>query len=114
MELKQSAIIKFLHFKKMKSPEIHSKFALCFDDDAYTLASVHHWVHDFKISRVSIGDDPRPGRPPLDDVDAAILKRLLEAQFSSLRTLSEDLHIPRIAVWEHKTKYLGLQCHHFK
>jgi hypothetical protein len=42
-------------FEKMKAAEIHSELALCFDDDAYTLASVHHWVHEFKIGRVSIG-----------------------------------------------------------
>jgi hypothetical protein len=90
---------------------------LCFGDDVYTLVSVCHGVHgvhEFKIARILIGDDPRAGRPPLDDVDAAILKRLLEALFSSLRTLSEDLHIPRVTVWEHTTKYLSLQCHHFK
>jgi hypothetical protein len=95
-------------FQNMKAAEIHSELALCFGDDAYTLASVHHWVHEFKIGRVSINDDPRPGRPPLDDVDAAVLKRLREAPFSSLRTLSEDLHIPRVVMWDHMTKPLGL------
>jgi hypothetical protein len=98
MEPEQHAIIKFLHFKKMKAAEIHSKLTLCFDDDAYTLVSVHYWVHEFKIGRISIWDDPRPGRTSLDDIDAAILKQLLEAPFSSLRTLSEDLHIPMITV----------------
>jgi hypothetical protein len=39
---------------------------------------------------------------------------LFEAPFSSLRTLSEDVHIPRVTVWEYMTKSLGLQCHHFK
>jgi hypothetical protein len=58
----------------MTAAEIHSELALCFGDNAYTLASVHHWVYKFKISRVSIGDDPRPGKLPLDDVGVAILK----------------------------------------
>jgi hypothetical protein len=42
----------------MKAAEIHSEFALGFTDDAYTLASVHHWLYEFKIDRVLIGDDP--------------------------------------------------------
>jgi hypothetical protein len=36
---------------------------LCFDgndddDDIYTLACLHRWVHEFKIGRVSIRDNP--------------------------------------------------------
>jgi hypothetical protein len=99
----------------MKATELHSKFALGFsDDNAYTLASVHHWIHEFKIGRVLIGDDPRPEKPLLDDFDAAILKRLLETVFFSLKTLSEDLHISRITVRDHMVKPLGLQCRHSK
>jgi hypothetical protein len=114
MELGQCAIIKFFHFKKMNAAEIHSELVLCFGDNAYTLASAHHCVHEFKIGRVSIGDDPRPGRPPLDDYDATILKRLLEAPLSSLGTLNKDLNILRITVWEHMTESLSLQHCHFK
>jgi hypothetical protein len=114
MELEQRAIFNFLHFKKMKAAEIHSELALCFGNDTYTLSFVHHWVHEFKMSRVSVEDEPRSGRPSLDDVDAAILKQLLETPFFSLRTLSVNLHIPKVAVCEHMTKSLGLQCRHFK
>jgi hypothetical protein len=95
-----------------------------FDDDAYIPSSVHHWVHKFKTGRVSIEDKPRSRNPPLDDADAdadadpdpdpAILKRLLETPFSSLRTLSEYMHIPNIMVWEHMAKFVNLQCCHFK
>jgi hypothetical protein len=114
MEFEQCAIIKFFHFKKMKAVEIHSELVLRFGDDAYTLASMYHWIHEFKIGRVSIGDDPRPGRPPLDDYNATILKRLFEAPFSSLGTLNDNLNIPRIMVREHMTKSFGLQYRHFK
>jgi hypothetical protein len=114
MKLEQRTIIIFLYFKKMKDAEIYSELALCVGDGAYTLASVHHWLHEFKIGRVSIGNDLRPGTPPLDDIDAAILKRLLEIPFSSLRTLSEDLQIPRFTIWKHMTKSFGLRYRHFK
>jgi hypothetical protein len=114
MELEQCAIIKFFHFKKMKAAKIRNELALCFSSDAYTLASVYHWVHEFKIGRVSIGDDPRPERPPLYYYDHTILKRLFETPLSSLRMLNEDLNIPRVTVWEHMAKFLGFQCRHFK
>jgi hypothetical protein len=113
MELKQRVIITIRHFKKTKAAEIRSKLGLCFGNNAYTFASVHHWVHEFEMGLAAIGDDSQRGRR-LDDFDAAILKRLLEAPFSPPRTLSEDLHILRVTVWEHLTKFHDLQCHHFK
>jgi hypothetical protein len=94
--------------QKKKAVEIHNKLALCFSDDAYPLASVHHWVHELKTRRISTKTICRPGRLPLDDIDAAILKQLLEAPFSSLRTLSEDLYISRVTVWEYMNKSFGL------
>jgi hypothetical protein len=63
----------------MKAAEIHIELALRFGNDVYTLLSVQHWLHKFKTGRVSRRDEPRSGRPPLDDFDAAIPKRLLEA-----------------------------------
>jgi hypothetical protein len=93
-------------FLKMKATGIHNKLALGFSDDVCTFVSVQHWFHKFKIGGVLIGDESRPEKPPLDDFDVAILKRLLEAPFSSLQTLSEDLHISRIMVREHMTKLL--------
>jgi hypothetical protein len=96
---------KFLHLKKMKAAEIHSELVLFFVHYAYTLPSVHYWVNE---------DDPRSGSPPPGDVDAANLKRLLEAVFSSLWTFSEDLHIPKGTIWEYMTNSLGFQCRHFK
>jgi hypothetical protein len=98
----------------MKIVEIHSEFMLCFSNDAYTLASVHHEVHEFEISRVSIEDDSQPGFPLLDDFDITILKRLLEAAFSSLYMSSDDLYIPKVTVWEHITMSIDLQYRYFK
>jgi hypothetical protein len=113
-EFERGAIIKCLYFKKMNTIEIHKEFALRVGNDASIPASVHHWLHAFKIGRVSIKNDPRPGSSPLDDIDIAILKKLLRAPFSSLRRFSEDLSIPRVTLWVQMTNSLRLQCGHFK
>jgi hypothetical protein len=94
MKLEQSAIIKFLHFKKVKAVEIHRELALRFGNDAYTPPSVPDWVHEFKTDRASVEDQPPSGRAPLDAFDATILKQLLEVPFFSLWTLSQSLEIP--------------------
>jgi hypothetical protein len=74
MELEQSTIIKFLHFEKINAAESHKKLVLCSLNDIHTFARAHHSVHEFKIGRVSIEDDPRPGKRRLHDFDAAIFK----------------------------------------
>jgi hypothetical protein len=98
----------------MKTIEIHSEHVLCLDDDAYTLTSVYYSVPEFTIGEVSFRDDQRLGKPPLYDINATVLKRLLESPFSPLRTLSEHLNIPRMTVWEQMTKSLGQECRDFK
>jgi hypothetical protein len=70
----QGTIIKCLYFKKMKIAEIHRELMLCFFDDIYTPASIKHWLHEFKISRISIDDESRPRNSSLDHIDATILK----------------------------------------
>jgi hypothetical protein len=100
VQLEQRAILKFIHLTKMLVAEILSELALCFGDDVYAVLSIHYWPHKFKISRVSIRDDPRPGRLPLGNIEVVTLKRLLEAPFSLLRTLREESHIPNAMVSE--------------
>jgi hypothetical protein len=114
MKLKHCIIGKFHHFKKMKAAKIHSELALCFGNDGCVPPSVHPWIHEFKTGWASVEDKARSERPSLDDVDAAILKRELEIPFSSLWTLNEDLHIPKITVWKQMMKSLCLQRRDFE
>jgi hypothetical protein len=113
MEFEQSTTIKYLHFKMMKITQTHRELTSCFVDDAHTPASVKYCMHEFKTGRVSKEDGPRPGRVPLDHIDAAIVKRLLIAPFSSVQTLTNDLDIRIVMIWEHMIIPLGLQCRNF-
>jgi hypothetical protein len=92
----------------MKIAEIHRELMLYLANDAYTPASVKYWVHEFKTGQILIRDKPRSRRRALNHIGAAILKRLLEAPFSWARKLNDDLGFPKVTVWEHMTKSLGL------
>jgi hypothetical protein len=65
-------------FHEDKSVEIRRELMLCFADDGRIPASAKHQIPDFKISRVSVEEDSPPGKRSLDDIDTAIMKRLLE------------------------------------
>jgi hypothetical protein len=48
MELEQRLLIKYLRFKGLKLFDIHYELGLTFGEEAYTLASVRHWIHELK------------------------------------------------------------------
>jgi hypothetical protein len=90
----------------MKLRDIHHELILVFGKEAYTLASVRRWIHELKTSRTIMTDDPRPGRPSIDNIDVLILKQLRETPFASVRSLSEDLRIPKTMVSRRLTESL--------
>jgi hypothetical protein len=114
MEIEQRMIIKFLRFKRMKLHDIHHELTLVFDEEAYTFASVKRWIHELKIGRTIMTDDPRPGRPSIDHMDVLILKQLSETPFVSVRSLSEGLKIPKTMVWRRLTEWLQFKSRQFK
>jgi hypothetical protein len=98
----------------MKLIEIHEELVHAFGEESYTLASVKHWIHELKTSRAILTDDLRPGRPSIDHIDAFILKQLSESPLASVRSLSEDLRIPKTTIWRGLTESLQLKSRHFK
>jgi hypothetical protein len=58
MEVEQRVIIKFLRFKRMKLRDIHHELTLIFSEEAYTLASVNHWIYELKTGQTIMIDDP--------------------------------------------------------
>jgi hypothetical protein len=75
---------------------------------------VKHWIHELKTGRAILTDDLRPGRPLIDHVDALILKQLSESPFASVRSLSQNLRIPKTTIWRRLTESLQLKSRHFK
>jgi transposase len=114
MEVEQRVIIKFLRFKGMKLRDIHHELTLAFGGEAYTLASVKHWIHELETGRIILTDDTRSGRPSIDHIHVLILKQLSETPFPLVRSLSEDLEIPKTTVWRRLTESLQLKSRHFK
>jgi hypothetical protein len=94
--------------------DIHNKLTLVFGEDAYTLDSVKRWIHELKTGRTIMTDDRRPGRPSIDHIDVLILKQLSETPFESVRSLSEELKIPKTTVWRRLTESLQFKSCHFK
>jgi hypothetical protein len=114
MEVEQCVIIKFLRFKGMKLRDIHHELTEVFGEEAYTLASIKRWIHELKTSRTIMTDDPRPRRPSIHHIDVLILKQLSGTPFASVRSLSEDLKIPKTTVWRWLTESLQFKSRHFK
>jgi transposase len=98
----------------MKLRDICHKLTLVFDEEAYTLSSVKRWIHELKTGGTIMTDDPRSGRPSIDHIDVLILKQLSETLFASVRSLSEDVKIPKTTVWWRLTESLQFKSRRFK
>ncbi|XP_029642711.1 protein GVQW3-like [Octopus sinensis] len=86
----------YLHLKGMTPSEIHEDMARTLTDNAPSYATVKRWVYEFKRGRVSMEDDPRPGRPPTvtvkDNLDLA-LGMIMQDHQISCRQIAERLGI---------------------
>ena len=59
----ERAVIQYLHNKGLTPKDIHNDMVATLGKDAPSYAKVKRWVAEFKGSRQSLEDDPRPGRP---------------------------------------------------
>ena len=57
------AVIKFLTKEGAKAKEIYWRMADMYVDSSPKYSTVAKWSAEFKCGRVSLEDDPRPGRP---------------------------------------------------
>jgi hypothetical protein len=65
------SVIKFLWKEGCPAKRIHERLQTVNGDAASALPSADFWVKDFKCEREDIVDQPRPGRPPTDNLNAA-------------------------------------------
>jgi hypothetical protein len=110
----QCAIIKSIQFKWIKLFDIHHEFVLVFNKEIYTLASVKHWIHELRTKRKIMTDETWPGKPSINHIDVLILKRLDNIHFVSVRSLSDDLRIPKTTISRRLTNSFQFKCCHFK
>jgi hypothetical protein len=114
IDLKQCIIIKFLRFKWIKLLDIHHELTLSFNREAYTLASIKHWIHELKTGRTILTDEFWSGRLSIDHIDVLILKKLTKISFAPVQSLSNNLRILKTTIWCRLTNSLQFKCRHFK
>lgn len=61
--LEQRAVIKYLHKKGLTPKQIYEDMQCTLGQSCPSYTMVKKWAAEFKRGRVSIADDPRPGRP---------------------------------------------------
>jgi DNA-binding transcriptional MerR regulator len=92
-ELEQRAVIKFLWKEGFPTKEIRERLQAVDGDTASALPSVHLWIKEFRFGRDDIVDQTRPGRPPIDNLDADMLRVLQHSSFATVRSIPEEMGV---------------------
>jgi hypothetical protein len=109
MEIDPRYVVSYLHRKGMKLPAIVAEIAAAYYEDEFDENILKYWLHEIKLHRSDLSD-----RPPLEDIDARVL-RVLEAEpWSSVRTIAEFLKIPASTAHLHLITSLNMKSRHFK
>jgi hypothetical protein len=83
MGVEHRCVVGYLHRKGTKLPTVVAELMEVYHEDAFDENRVNYWLHETKLHHSDLSDRPRPGWPPLEDVDARILQ-VLEAEPWSL------------------------------
>jgi hypothetical protein len=70
MEIEQRYVVSYLHRKEMKLPVIAAELAAVYHEDAFEKNRVKYWLHEMKVHRSDLSDQPSSGRRPLEDTEA--------------------------------------------
>ncbi|XP_029654075.1 uncharacterized protein LOC115227347 [Octopus sinensis] len=109
-KIKYRAVLKYLHLKGMIPPEIHEDMVRTLTENAPSYATVKRWVNENQCSRVSVKDDPRPGRPPTSTIEYNIdlaLGMIMQDRRISCYQIAERLGISTERAENIVTKELG-------
>lgn len=106
-EIEQRGIIHFYYLKGKTPLKIHQKLVDTYQCNALKQKTVEYWYHEFKCGRANIDDNPRSGRPPLDDLDAIILTTLTQYPYSSVSQISEACGCSYGTIYNRLTEVLG-------
>jgi hypothetical protein len=92
MECEQRLIMKFLFNDSLDAHQITEKLSAQFNEDAYSLRTVHFWVGALRRGRQDLHDAHRSGRRPDEHLATRIPEWVDENPSESAESLAETLH----------------------
>jgi hypothetical protein len=69
MEIKQRYVVSYIHRNGMKLPAIIAEIAVVYHGNAFDENKVKYWLHEIKLHRSDLSDQPSSGRLHLEDID---------------------------------------------
>jgi hypothetical protein len=105
---------ELLHRKEMKLPAIVAELAAVYHEVAPDENRMKYWLHEIKLHRSDLSYRPSSSRPPLEYIDARILRVLESEPSASVRTITEFLKIHASTVHLHLIISLNMKSHYFK
>lgn len=94
-------MIKYLCLKKLSPRDIHKDMQETLEDSAPSYTMVKKWCAEFKRGRISVKDDPRPGRPreaTTTEKAVQVLDSVLKDRRITIRRLAEIHDISKSSV----------------
>jgi hypothetical protein len=114
MSSEQRIIIQFLHREKVHPTKIYRRLAAQYGFETHSLWSVQHWCRFFDCGRQNFHNAPRPGKPPIDHLDAKIIACLDREPFSLVYSLAEALEMSPAAVLSRLHNSRGMKIFHLR
>ena len=84
------AVIRYLYLKEKTGQEIHCELTNIYGSSASSYAQVKFWVLEFKLSRTSLEDETRSGRPS-DATDEEMYNKVRDLVYSDRRIKVEEI-----------------------
>lgn len=107
LDIQQRSVIRFFFLKGETNESIANNLKEVYGPDSYDIEKIKYWTRQFKLGRVNVDNNKSTGRPPLEYLDAKIIKLLIDYPFSSIRSIAEELHESHSTIFDHITKTLG-------
>jgi hypothetical protein len=112
MSHEQQVIIQFLHKETVHPTQIHRILAAQDGLKTSSLQTVQHWRQLFDCGCQTLHNDPRSGKPPIDQLGAKIIACLEMGPFYSAYSLAEALDVSPAPVLSYLHNSLGMKNFH--